>query len=203
MSTARSREPRKTNQGQHSMHPQAVDVQVVIRAQHGDRAAFSDIASTMAGRLYALAFRIIRDHDRADDATQLTIVRIWRELPRLREPDRFDAWAYRILVNACCAEVRRAKRIHEIPGFGDEPMAPDDAITVADRDQLERGFGRLPAEQRAVLVLQHYLDLDLTEIAEMLGVPLGTVKSRSHAARRAMRAALDADARIVEGAQLV
>jgi RNA polymerase sigma-70 factor (ECF subfamily) len=145
----------------------------------------------------------LRDHDQADDATQQAIVRIWRELPRLRDSDRFDGWAYRILVNSCYAEVRRVKRGREIPGFGEEPMAPDDAITVADRDRLERGFGRLSAEQRAVLVLQHYLDLELPEIAAMLGVPLGTVKSRSHAARRAMRAALDADARTVEGAQLV
>jgi RNA polymerase sigma-70 factor (ECF subfamily) len=160
------------------------------------------MVSAIAGRLYAVAFRILRDHDQADDATQQAIMLIWRELPRLRDADRFDGWAYRILVNACYAEVRRRRRGHEIPGFGEEPMAPDGAITVADRDRLERGFGRLSAEQRAVLVLQHYLDLDLPEIADLLGVPLGTVKSRSHAARQAMRAALDADDRTVEGVQL-
>jgi RNA polymerase sigma-70 factor (ECF subfamily) len=176
-----------------------VDVRLVTRAQAGDQGAFSDVAHAMVDRLYAIAFRILRDHDQADDATQQAIVRIWRELPRLREPEKFDGWTYRILVNTCYTEVRRARRGHEIPGFGDEPMAPDDAITVADRDQLERGFGRLPVEQRAVLVLQHYLDLDLPEIAELLNVPLGTVKSRSHAARRAMRAALEADDRTAEG----
>jgi RNA polymerase sigma-70 factor (ECF subfamily) len=179
-----------------------VDAQLVTRAQQGDQGAFSDIAHAIAGRLYAIAFRILRDHDRADEATQQAIVRIWQELPRLREADRFDAWSYRILVNACYTEIRGEKGGHEIPGFGDEPMAPDDAITVVDRDQLERGFRRLPAEQRAVLVLQHYVELGLPEIAELLDVPLGTVKSRSHAARQAMRAALEADDRAIEGAQL-
>jgi RNA polymerase sigma-70 factor (ECF subfamily) len=173
----------------------------VTLAQHGDEGAFAEVARGISGRLYAVAHRILRDHDGADDATQQAIVRIWRDLPSLRDPARFEAWAYRILVNSCYAEARRAKKAHEIPGFGAEPMAPDDQITVADRDQLERGFSRLPADQRAVLVLQHYLDLGLPEIAELLDVPLGTVKSRSHAARQAMRAALEADARPTEGVQ--
>ena len=167
-----------------------MDPRLVSQAQHGDERAFSEIAHAVGGRLYAIAFRILRDHDRAEDATQQAVVKIWRDLPSLRDVNRFDGWAYRIVVNACYSEARRAKRSREIPGFGAEPMAPDDAITVADRDQLERGFGRLPAEQRAVLVLQHYLELGLPEIAELLDVPLGTVKSRSHAARQAMRAAL-------------
>jgi RNA polymerase sigma-70 factor (ECF subfamily) len=179
-----------------------VDLRLVTQAQQGDEGAFSAIAREIAGRLYAIAYRILRDHDRADDASQQAIVRIWRDLPSLRDPARFEAWAFRILVNICYGEARRAKRDHEIPGFGADPMAPDDAVTIADRDQLERGFSRLPADQRAVLVLQHYLDLGLPEIAEMLEVPLGTVKSRSHAARRAMRAALEADDRRAEGAQL-
>ena len=179
-----------------------MDLRLVTLAQQGDEGAFSAVAHEIAGRLYAIAYRILRDHDRADDASQQAIVQVWRDLPSLRDPARFEAWAYRILVNACYAEARRAKKAHDIPGFGTDPMAPDDAITIADRDQLERGFRRLPADQRAVLVLQHYLDLGLPEIAELLGVPLGTVKSRSHAARKAMRAALEADARPAEGAQL-
>jgi RNA polymerase sigma-70 factor (ECF subfamily) len=180
-----------------------MDERLVSRAQRGDVDAFSDMAHGIAVQLYPVAFRILRDHDRADDATQQAIVRIWRDLPSLRDVARFDAWAYRILVNACHDEIKRAGRGREIPGFGTEPMAPDDAVTVADRDQLERGFGRLPAEQRAILVLQYYLDLGLPEIADILGVPLGTVKSRSHAARQAMRAALEADARTLEGVQPV
>jgi RNA polymerase sigma-70 factor (ECF subfamily) len=136
------------------------------------------MAHGIAVQLYPVAFRILRDHDRADDATQQAIVRIWRDLPSLRDVARFDAWAYRILVNACRDEIKRADRGREIPGFGTEPMAPDDA-------------------------LQYYLDLGLPEIADILGVPLGTVKSRSHAARQAMRAALEADARTLEGVQPV
>jgi RNA polymerase sigma-70 factor (ECF subfamily) len=172
-----------------------VDAQLVTRAQQGDQGAFSDIAHAIAGRLYAIAFRILRDHDRADEATQQAIVRIWQELPRLREADRFDAWSYRILVNACYTEIRGEKGGHEIPGFGDEPMAPDDAITVVDRDQLERGFRRLSIDHRAVVVLHHYLDLPLDEVADVLGVPAGTVRSRLHHAMRGLRAALEADAR--------
>jgi RNA polymerase sigma-70 factor (ECF subfamily) len=170
-------------------------------AQNGDERAFAEIAHAMSGRLYAVAYRILRDHDRADDAAQQAIVSIWRDLPGLRDPARFEGWTYRILVNACYSESRRARRNAEITPDEMGLATPDDAIGVVDRDQLERGFRRLPAEQRAVLVLQHYLEMDLTKIADVLGVPVGTVKSRSHAGRQALRAALEADARPAEGAQ--
>ena len=178
-----------------------MDPRLVALAQNGDEQAFAEIARAISGRLYAIAHRMLRDHDRADDAAQQAIVAIWRDLPSLRDPARFESWAYRITVNACYSEIRRAHQGHEISPEEMGLSTPDDAISVADRDQLERGFRRLPAEQRAVLVLQHYLEMDLPEIAETLGVPLGTVKSRSHAARQAMRAALEADARPAEGVQ--
>jgi RNA polymerase sigma-70 factor (ECF subfamily) len=173
----------------------------VTLAQNGDERAFAEIARAMSSRLYAIAYRILRDHDRADDATQQAIVAIWRDLPGLRDPERFEGWAYRILVNACYSESRRTRRNAEITPDEMGLTSPDDSIAVVDRDQLERGFRRLPAEQRAVLVLQHYLEMDLTQIAEVLDVPVGTVKSRSHAGRQALRAALEADARPAEGAQ--
>ncbi len=173
----------------------------MTRAQHGDENAFADLARGISGRLYAIAYRILRDHDGADEATQQAIVAIWRDLPSLRDPLRLYAWAYRIVVNACYAEARR--RRHEMGPItldADSPV-PDDSLSVADRDELDRAFRRVPADQRAVLVLQHYLDMALPEIAETLHVPLGTVKSRSHAGRRALRAALEADARPARGAQ--
>ena len=167
------------------------------RAQHGARAAFADLARDQADRLYGLAQRILRDADRAEDATQQTLEIAWRDLPRLRDPDRFGPWLNRILVNACYSEAARARRWSaNVRVLIVEPAAPnDDELTVDDRDQLERGFRRLSPEHRALLALHHYLGLSLEEIAETLGIPSGTARSRLHYAHRAMRAALEADER--------
>jgi RNA polymerase sigma-70 factor (ECF subfamily) len=150
--------------------------------------------------LFPVAQRILRDYHRAEDATQQTLVQIWRKLPKLADPDKFEGWSYRILVNTCYAEARKSRRHPDDLRLLDTDRASaDSALSVADRDMLERAFERLSAEQRAVLVLQYYLDLGHPQIAEILGVPLGTVKSRSSAARQALRAALEADARAGEG----
>jgi RNA polymerase sigma-70 factor (ECF subfamily) len=168
-------------------------------AQRGDEEAFADLARVVGDRLMAIAYRILRDVDRAEDAVQQTLVTAWRELPMLRDPDRFDAWLRRILVHACYAEARRrrawAANIRVIPVDGSDGR--DDLASVVDRDRLERGFRRLSPEQAAIFVLHHYVGLSLPEIADELGVPLGTVKSRLHYATSALRAALDADARSV------
>ena len=145
----------------------------------------------------AAAWLILRDPEQAKDAVQNALVRAWRDLPTLRDPDRFDAWLHRLLVNACIDEARRLRR-HRVD-VELTPLTPrrstDLASTIADRDQLERGFLRLEPEMRAVIVLHHYLDLPLPEVAVALGIPLGTAKSRLHRAIGLMRAALDADAR--------
>jgi len=174
-----------------------MDTELVIRAQHGDEEAFASLAVAVGDRLHAVAHRILRDIDLAEDATQQALVAIWRDLPQLNDPARFDAWSYRLLVRACYAEARRTRRwapnLRLLPA--DEPMGADGTNLVIDRDQLERGFRRLPIDHRAVVVLHHYLDLPLSEVAETLGVPEGTVRSRLHYAMRGLRAALDADAR--------
>jgi RNA polymerase sigma-70 factor (ECF subfamily) len=171
-----------------------VDRDLVEQAQAGDRDAFAVLARASADRMFAIAQRILRDVGRAEDAVQQTLVIAWRQLPRLRDPDRFDAWLHRLLVHACYAEARDARRwttvLQILPADG--PAARDETLTVADRDQLDRGFRRLPAEQRALLVLRHFLGLDPREIAELLEIPEGTARSRLHYAHRAMRAALDA-----------
>ena len=174
-----------------------MDRDLVEQAQHGDREAFAILARTNGDRLFALAQRILRDIDRAEDAVQQTLVIAWRELPRLRDPDRFDAWMQRILVHSCYAEATRARRwAANIRVLSSEPVTGLDAeASVENRDQLERGFRRLPPEQRAILALHHYLGLTSLEIAETLDIPHGTVRSRLHYAHRAMRAALEADAR--------
>lgn len=176
-----------------------MDEDLVIRAQRGDREAFGLLAAQVADRFLAVARRILRDIDLAEDATQQALLDAWRDLPRLRDPGRFEAWSYRLLVHACYAEGRKNRRW--APNLRllrvDEPIAREDLTSVIDRDQLERGFRRLTLEHRAVVVLYHYLDRPLDEIARILEIPVGTVHSRLHHAMRALRAELDADARSV------
>jgi RNA polymerase sigma-70 factor, ECF subfamily len=174
-----------------------VDADLIGRAQRGDEEAFASLAVAAGDRLHAVAFRILRDTDLAEDASQQALLTIWRDLPQLRDPARFDAWSYRLLVRACYAEGRRTRRwapnVRLLPV--DEPEVSEGLSSVVDRDQLERGFRRLSIDHRAVVVLHHYLDLPLDEVADVLGVPAGTVRSRLHHAMRGMRAALEADAR--------
>src|SRR5439155_8980703 len=148
--------------------------------------------------LYALAQRVLRDVDRAEDALQDALVIAWRDLSGLRDPDRFDAWLHRLVVRACLAEATRERRryssLRALPT--DVPASNDDFLSVADRDQLERGFRRLSPQHRVLLVLRHFEGREPVEIAEILGIPVGTARSRLHHAHRAMRAALDADARV-------
>jgi RNA polymerase sigma-70 factor (ECF subfamily) len=176
-----------------------MDRDLVEQAQHGDRDAFMVLARTNADWLFAVANRIIRDFGRAEDAVQQTLEIAWRELPTLRDPDRFEAWLRRTLVRICYVEARRARRWDANVRVLtlEEPDNSDVQGSVADGDQLERGFRRLPAEQRAILVLHHYLGLAPSEIADALGIPTGTARSRLHYAHRAMRAALEADERRV------
>ena len=176
-----------------------MDEDLVIRAQRGDKEAFGLLAAQVADRFLAVARRILRDIDLAEDATQQALLAAWQDLPRLRDPGRFEAWSYRLLVHACYAEGRKDRRwapnLRILPA--DEPIAREDLSSVIDRDQLERGFRRLSVEHRAVVVLYHYLDMPLDEIARILEIPTGTAHSRLHHAMRALRAALDADARSV------
>ena len=174
-----------------------MDPDLVVLAQHGDEEAFASLAVAVGDRLHAVAHRILRDLELAEDATQQALLTIWRDLPQLRDPARFEAWSYRVLVRACYAEGRRTR--HWSPNLRlvpvDEPHVEEGLGSVVDRDQLERGFRRLSIDHRAVVVLHHYLDLPLDEVAETLGVPVGTVRSRLHYAMRGLRAALEADAR--------
>jgi RNA polymerase sigma-70 factor (ECF subfamily) len=173
---------------------------IVEQARAGDRDAFSALAASVVDRLYATAVLILRDRSLAEDATQETILRAWRDLPSLRAPDRFDAWLRRLLVNACRDEARRQRRFgSEVTLLSvHEPSIDDSSTGLADRDALERAFRRLSPEHRTAVVLHHYNGLSQPEIADATGVPLGTVKSRIHHAVRALRAALEADSRGAE-----
>jgi RNA polymerase sigma-70 factor (ECF subfamily) len=169
--------------------------ELVERAQRGDAEAFRVLVRDTAGRLYGIAFRILRDPTRAEDALQQALVQMWRGLPGLRDPDRFDAWTYRLVVHASYREARRERRwIATVREIRVEPSA-DRVAEVGDRDEVERSFRRLTPEHRAVLVLHFVIGLSLREVADVLDVPMGTVGSRLHYAVQEFRAAFEADAR--------
>ena len=176
-----------------------MDTDLVVRAQNGDRVAFATLAAPLYARLHRVAYSILGDAHQAEDATQQAMLRVWSSLPRLRDPERLDAWAYRTLVHTCDTEARRGHRW--LPSIlapeAVEAIARDDLGVIADRDQLERGFRRLSVDQRAVVVLHHYAGLPLDDVASALGVPVGTAHSRLHRAMGVLRAALEADARPV------
>lgn len=171
---------------------------LVVRAQGGDLEAFSALTAGRIDRLFAAARLILRDDEPAADAVQDALLQAWLDLRGLRDPERFDAWLHRLLVRACyrAARRRRTREVVEIEVASiADPASPDTQRAFAVRDQLERGFRRLSPEQRAVIVLHHYLGLSMAEAASALSIPLGTMQSRLSRATQAMRAALEADDR--------
>ncbi len=179
---------------------------LVIRARAGDRDAFSQLAARSIGRLTAVARMILRDEYAAQDAVQEAFIQMWRSLPGLRDPDKFEAWTRRLLVRACFNSGRRKRRVGAVEirlTPADEPAISGSERAIDIHDQLERGLARLPAEQRAAVVLVYYLDLPVADAAQAMNVPLGTAKSRLNRATQALRAAIDADdrepARLAEG----
>jgi RNA polymerase sigma-70 factor (ECF subfamily) len=170
---------------------------LVERAMHGDEEAFDLLVDRIGDSLHSVARRILRDTSLAQDATQQALLDAWRNLPRLRDPDRFEAWAFRLLVNACHAEARRERRqrgnLRLLPN--NEPTVSDSTSNIADHEQLDSAFRRLSVEHRTVVVLVHYLGFTHAEAADSMGTPVGTARSRLHYALQSMRASLDADAR--------
>jgi len=173
-----------------------VQAELVDRARRGDREAFSVLAAGAVDRLYAIARLALRDTELAEDATQEALVRAWRDLPTLRDVERFDAWLYRLIVRSC-ADIGRHRRKWraEVSIVRDDAAEPDGAAGLADRDLIERGLRRLTVPQQTILVLTYYLGLSPTETADALDIPVGTAKSRLHYAIEALRAALAADER--------
>jgi RNA polymerase sigma-70 factor (ECF subfamily) len=172
---------------------------LVLAAQEGDHGAYTALATAAYDRLYRTARLILRNDDAAADAVQEALTSAWLHIRAVRDPDRFDAWLNRLLINACYTESRRSRKrgvveIHmTVPE--DTRATRDTQDQTAMRDQLERGFQRITPEQRAVLVLHHYLGLPDPEAAMVLGIAVGTFKSRLHRASDALRAAVEADER--------
>lgn len=171
-----------------------MDRDVVERARSGDQDAFEDLVHQVSDTLLGVARRILRDPTLAEDVLQNALLTIWRKLPHLRDAERFEGWAFRILVHACYADAPRNRRwasairvLH-----ADVASGVDDVQKIVDRDELEQAFRRLPLDQRAVFVLHHHVGLPLVEVAETLGIPDGTARSRLHYATRSLRAAFEA-----------
>jgi RNA polymerase sigma factor (sigma-70 family) len=174
-----------------------MDRVLVEQARKGDRDAFASLVHQVSDSLFAVAFRILRDTGLAEDALQNALVAAWRQLPHLRDSQRFDAWIHRILVHACYAESRGRRYAANVRVLDVGPTStPDSSRELADRDEIERAFRHVPLDQRAVFVLHHYLGLPLVEIAETLGIPAGTARSRLHYATRSLRSAMVAGAAI-------
>lgn len=171
--------------------------QLVEQAIAGDRDAFVSLAAGAYDRLHGIARLILRDDDAASDAVQEALTSAWLHIRAVRDPDRIDAWLNRLVVHASYREGRRMRgRVVEIGvAHVDVPDGWDEVGAVDARDQLERGFRRLNPQQRAVLVVHHYLELSDAEAAVVLGIPVGTVKSRLNRATIALRAAIEADDR--------
>jgi RNA polymerase sigma-70 factor (ECF subfamily) len=170
-----------------------MDPQLVIRAQGGDEVAFALITRAVNARFKQVAYRILRDRHLAEDAMQQALIEIWRKLPTLRDPERFDGWSYRFLVHACYREGKRYRDSYrDLPGER-ELAHPDGTAAVNDRDQLERGFRRLSLDHRAVVVMHYYLDLSIEDTAAALDISLGTAKSRLNRAMAKLRIVLQSD----------
>jgi RNA polymerase sigma-70 factor (ECF subfamily) len=175
-----------------------MQAELVRRAQRGDRESFSVLAAGCVDRLYGTARLILRDATLAEDAIQEALVRAWRDLPTLRDVERFDAWVYRLVVHACADLERQRRRWEfEVRVLPVAAAEPDSAAALSDRDELERGLRRLSVPQRTIVVLHFYLDLSLRETAAAMGIPVGTAKSRLHYALDALHASLTAEARSV------
>ena len=182
--------------GQEASSASVTELDLVGRARHGDLDAFTALAGARLAAMTRTATAILGDETEAHDAVQEALISVWRELPALREPERFDAWAGRILVNACRHALKRRirSRVREIvlqPEAADGPLVGARADSLGDEDALNRAFERLDGEQRSLLVLHHLEDRPLTEIAALLGIPAGTAKSRLFTARRALQRALE------------
>jgi len=167
---------------------------LVERARQGDHDAFATVAGAALARLDAAARLILRDRELARDAVQEALIRAWRDLPGLRDPDRFNAWLYRLTTHACLDIARRRRRrVHEVELTAlTEPISTGMPSDVAERELLDEALRRLDPEWRAVVVLHYFVGMPLPEVASELRIPLGTAKSRLHRSLGVMRTTLEA-----------
>lgn len=182
----------------------AVEASLVERARRGDRLAFEGLVDGRLSSTFRIAMAILGNEADARDAIQEAFLRAWRDLPGLRDTDRFEGWFRRILVNACRSAVRgRSRRsVREISvgalpggGAGFDPPGPAQDTRTAEADVLDRALDRLSIAERSLLALHHLEQLSLVTIGVQLGIPSKTVKSRLFSARRALERALEVERR--------
>ncbi len=174
----------------------ALDRSLVDRARSGDLDAFEEIVRARMDVVYRLSFAILGNEADARDAAQDTFVAAWRQIGRLRDEDRFEAWLQRVAVNAArmVHRSRRRRGVREIPSAEVAARVADVAAPEpADARALDGALRGLPVEQRAILVLHHLEGRAVADLAVILEIPVGTVKSRLHTARLALQRALDAE----------
>jgi RNA polymerase sigma-70 factor, ECF subfamily len=179
------------------------DSALVVRARAGDKRAFEALIQPRLRPLLRLTMSILANDADASDAVQDACLRAWRDLPRLREPDRFEAWLWQIAINGCRSALRSRRRaaIREIPvetmpeGF--DPPGRDRPLveSLSEDDLIARAFRSLDPDRRTILVLHHVESRSIVEIAALLAIPEGTAKWRLHAARRALERALEVERR--------
>ena len=179
------------------------DVALIARARGGDAAAFDALVGGRLDRCYRLAWSILLNDADAADATQEAFVSAWRQLPRLRNPEAFDGWLNRIVANSARGFRRHRLRLREVqvrpvqPGRaepGPEPTKSSDLDRIDNADAIGRAFDRLRDHERLILALHYVEERPVAEIARVLGIPVGTAKSRLHTARRALEQAMEAEA---------
>ncbi len=181
----------------------ATRVTLVERARAGDHDAFSRVVTPILDRLYGLAGLLLGDRGRAEDAVQEALLRAWRDLPRLRETDRFDAWLRRLVVNAAHDEGRRPRRRRGETDLAthQEPATSGDMGQLADRDELMHGFRQLSEEERTVVAMRYYLDLPSADAAASLGIGDVTYRSKLHRSLRKLQSVLEAGRRQARAAE--
>jgi RNA polymerase sigma factor (sigma-70 family) len=169
--------------------------QLVIRARGGDHDAFTELVHASVARLETAARLILRDPELARDAVQEALFHAWRDLPGLRDPDRFNGWIHRLTVNACLDLARRRKRrpieVELTDLHATMTMSPSDEL--GDRELVNDVLRRLDPGGRSIIVLHYYLGMPLTDVAATLRIPVGTVKSRLHRALGEMRIGMEPD----------
>jgi RNA polymerase sigma-70 factor (ECF subfamily) len=184
-----------------------VDLTLVQRAMRGDVDAFTELAAARLESMVRTAMAILGHEADARDVVQDALVAVWRGLPRLREANAFDAWATSIVLNECRGALKRRVRgrVREITALGPDnggaatdrdltaglPAGVDLEAEVLRRRAINRAFERLDADDRSILVLHHLDGRSTADLAAVLGIPIGTVKSRLHSARVALAAALE------------
>lgn len=153
--------------------------------------AFRQLSARNVQSAYRLAWAILGDDCDAEDATQDAFTAAWRQRSTLREADRFDAWFGRILVNSCRDRLRKRTRTRGMIGGEPDGVSPDDAHKSLERDELYTAVAGLDPDQRMVVMLRFWMDMTVDDIADRLGVPAGTVKSRLHRSMQRLRATLE------------